>query len=281
MGTFDNWTLVSDIDGTLLPHGMMSLSDESRSAIDHFQKEGGVFTFATGRYLGGALNVCRFLGVDAPFIYNNGASIYIPDSKDFVAVLTLGQDILPLLHDVKACFPSCGLAGYSKESMFVLQMNGPLERHFARQQIAPAKMESEENIQHCCKLLITVEAAEMSALKQIIAQKSYFHQFQFAQSSPEFYEITSLGATKGAQLPVLCDLLKRPFSKLITMGDNENDISSLKIAPFSFAVANATDEAKAAARFVTEKRGDTESAIAEVICIMENIIKKGESNGTI
>ena len=119
----------------------------------------------------------------------------------------------------------------------------------------------------------------MQSLKKFVSAHASAKCYQHSQSTASFYEITPHGATKGNQLSAICKELNQPVSKLITIGDNENDISLLKASPYSFAVANATDEAKSAARFITCSRGDTESAFPEIIDTMEQIIKKGDYNG--
>ena len=49
----------------------------------------------------------------------------------------------------------------------------------------------------------------------------------------------------------------------MTIGDNENDISMLKCASWSVAMGNATERAKAAARFIT--LNNTENGVAAAI----------------
>lgn len=56
--------------------------------------------------------------------------------------------------------------------------------------------------------------------------------------------------------------------KTVAIGDYNNDISMFKAAKVGIAVANACEEAKAAADFVTVS--NEESAIARVIYDLEN-----------
>ena len=281
MGKFDGWAIISDIDHTLLPHGMMQVSEANKEAISYWRSEGGIFTFATGRYLGGALNICRDMEVTLPFIYNNGSAIYLPDTQSFASVLTLGNGIFSVLNDVRTHFPHCGVAGYNEETMFLIQKNDILDAHFERQKLAPSFMKNEEDLRTFCKVLITTNAERMNELKLFLSDKPYANQYHFSQSTPEFFEITPQGATKGSQLTNLCALLHQQMSQIITVGDNENDISLLEASSFSFAVANATPAAKKAARFVTTSRGDTESALPEIIETAKIFIGKEKDNGKI
>ena len=280
MGRFDDWAIISDIDNTLVVHGIMTVSDANKEAIDYWRSEGGIFTFATGRYLGGALKLCQDLNVTLPFIYNNGSAIYLPESQQFTSVLHLGEGILSILPKIKSAFPFCGIAGYNEETMFLIQEDDLLRRHFKRQNLAPKFLENEALLPSFCKVLITIESEKMSDLKQFM---SSIHNvsYQFSQSTPDFFEITPFGATKGAQLSNLCQLLNVSPEKVITVGDNENDISFLKASKNSFAVANATKEALCAAQHITNARGDTESAFPEIIKKLESIIGKESNHGQI
>ncbi len=276
MGLLSGWTIVSDIDGTLLQNGTMCPTNESKEAIKNWRDAGGVFVLASGRYLESTLKVYRELDLDTPVIYNNGACVYLPKKNEFLSLKELGPAIEPLITDILDTIPYCGVAGYSKDAIYSLRENPSLLRHYERQKITPLRTDT---YAHFCKILLAVESDKMTALKEALAQKPYFNQFQFAQSTPEFYEITDIGVTKACQLGLLCSLFNCSKEKLITVGDNENDITLLKYGGVSFAVANATDGAKKAAQFVTATRGDSGSAIAEVIGHMTNQIKRRKENG--
>ena len=43
-----------------------------------------------------------------------------------------------------------------------------------------------------------------------------------------------------------------PMEQVMTLGDHENDIPMLKIAGYGIAMGNGTENAKAAARYVTD-----------------------------
>lgn len=64
-------------------------------------------------------------------------------------------------------------------------------------------------------------------------------------------EINNKGATKGVALRQLCDFLHIPQENVLAVGDNGNDIDMLEFAGMSAAMANGTEEVKAAANAVT------------------------------
>ena len=74
MGRYDGYLFLSDMDGTLTYRD--HVSPENQEAIRFFQKEGGIFTIATGRP---PMYIRRFLDQVEPNSYVvavNGAVIY-------------------------------------------------------------------------------------------------------------------------------------------------------------------------------------------------------------
>ena len=82
------------------------------------------------------------------------------------------------------------------------------------------------------------------------------------------YEILPKGISKGDVLPRLCEHLQLSMDKTVTVGDYHNDVSMLRAAKAGVAVANACDEAKAAAKYVTVS--NDQHAIAQIIRDIES-----------
>lgn len=64
-------------------------------------------------------------------------------------------------------------------------------------------------------------------------------------------ELTAQGVNKGRALAALAEKLGLNASQVMAFGDADNDLEMLAWAEWSFAMANGTDQAKAAAKFVT------------------------------
>ncbi len=70
-------------------------------------------------------------------------------------------------------------------------------------------------------------------------------------SCPEYLEFNHPEANKGNGVKVLTDMLNIPIEQVLAIGDSFNDISMLDVAGLGVAVANAPDEVKAHADFIT------------------------------
>lgn len=83
-------------------------------------------------------------------------------------------------------------------------------------------------------------------------------------SCREYLEMVAEGVCKGAALLRFCELMDIPVQNTISAGDECNDLSMIKAAGTGCATANAQEEVKAAADYVT-KNDNNHSAIAEIV----------------
>lgn len=83
-------------------------------------------------------------------------------------------------------------------------------------------------------------------------------------SCAEYMEIVPKGICKGNALRAFCEKFKVPVERAIAVGDENNDISMIRAAGIGCAVANALENVKSEADYVTE-RDNNHSAVAEVV----------------
>ena len=93
-------------------------------------------------------------------------------------------------------------------------------------------------------------------------------QFDFIQSTSEYYEILPKGAGKGALMLRMADMFGISHEKTVAVGDNINDVSMIEMAGLGVAVANATPEAKAVADLVLDTTNE-QHAVADLIRRLE------------
>ena len=85
---YNEWLLVSDIDGTLNDK-QFNLPPNNKEAITRFVKNGGNFTLCSGRNLASLKKHYDKLGLEAPAIFSNGAGIYDFKTKEYIFLDTL------------------------------------------------------------------------------------------------------------------------------------------------------------------------------------------------
>lgn len=84
--------------------------------------------------------------------------------------------------------------------------------------------------------------------------------FQESCDGPDCLELNAPGTSKGAALRELCRLLGISREETVAFGDGNNDVAMLQWAGYSFAMANAGEEVKQAARW--EAPSNTEEGVA-------------------
>lgn len=83
-------------------------------------------------------------------------------------------------------------------------------------------------------------------------------------SCREYLEVVPEGVSKGAALQMFCKMREIPIEHTIAAGDEGNDLSMLRAAGIGCAVANAQEEVKKTADYVTEQ-DNNHSAVAEIV----------------
>ena len=83
-------------------------------------------------------------------------------------------------------------------------------------------------------------------------------------SSREFLEVVPKGINKGNAVRAYCDMFHIPAANTVAAGDEQNDLPMILAAGVGCAAANAVDEVKAGADYVTEN-DNNHSAVAEII----------------
>ena len=99
MKKFEGILLCTDLDGTLL-NSERKVSEENRRAIDFFKKEGGLFTFITGRMPFFSNKIYEEVQPNAPYGCVNGGGIYDPIEKKYLYARELPFSAMELVRYV-------------------------------------------------------------------------------------------------------------------------------------------------------------------------------------
>lgn len=271
MGKFDGIIIVSDIDGTFLGKDSRMVP-ENIAAIEYFKKEGGFFTFATGREIfmiprrvPNVKELCN-----CPIIASNGAYIYdlqndrivdeefLPEpeiSRIVDAVRTACPDVsmrityngkhladkdYPLLHGI--------MAGYPGFVIVVPYEEIPRGRwHHVTWMGEPEDLEA-------------VKRTAASHVKDGCA---------CALGGRTIFEITSSKGTKGKMLNRLKKLIGVKDSVIWAIGDYENDLPMLRMADRCAMPENGIDSLRNIPGIV-EVCDHDKGAIADLIHYIEN-----------
>lgn len=267
MGKFDGILLCTDLDDTLLTTDKR-VSEENSRAIEYFKAEGGLFTFATGRVPMGARLMLEYVHPNAPMICFNGAAIYDFEQNKMLWSRSLDADAVKAVEYIDNMFDFVGLEICTDEKIYFSKVNRIVEEHQILEKLPDNFLDYHDIPETWKKVLFMVEAEQVQQIRSAISDAPFADKYTFVQSSPWYYELLPKNASKGEGLLQLADLLNIDRSHTIGIGDNENDLTLVKMAGKGVAVANAIQQIKDAADYITVDNNS--HALAAVIRALEN-----------
>lgn len=276
---------VSDLDGTLLRPDK-SISDESLMILDELLRKGVNFTVATARSINSAYPLISKIKFRLPIITQNGVFIeYVEPNKKIItnSFTKEESDKLVKAFDEINCFPLVFTLDNGAERLKWLvgketdQIKAFLDERKEQKRLMPCYNQNDEfsgEMFYFCYIggyldtKLVYDRIKPFGFCNTLFQKEIYREEYLC-------EIMPLKATK--QNAIL-ELKKQfGFEKLITFGDNLNDISMFEISDISFAMDNGEITAKEKADFAIGS--NMEDSVVKKILEIYNI--KNTNSGII
>ncbi len=268
MGKFDGVLICTDLDGTLYRKDK-TISQENKEAIEYFKREGGYFTFITGRLPYYSTDAFKAVQPNVPFGCINGGGLYDGSAKEYVWKTELEREALTLVAHIENLYPSVGvqICGFDK-TYFAIENETTV--WFRRVTALPKILCNYRDFHEPMGKIIFCSNYEDIVLKvaKALSEHKLGERFDFVRSEERLYEILPKGVDKGLALEKLAEYLNVEKRKTIAVGDYDNDVAMLKSAGLGVAVSNASRAALAAADIVTVS--NEEHAIARIIYDLES-----------
>ena len=263
MQKFSGLLFCTDLDGTLYSDNK-TVSRQNLDAIEYFKSESGLFTFITGRVPMTSGAICRTIRPNAPFGCLNGGGIYDYDAQRFLWNVHLPDDALELVLSVYRTLPDIGIQFNTERGIYFARDNDATQGFRDRTGISHVICPVDAPPETLLKVVFTnYDGDRILALADHLTHHPKADRFDFIRSEHHLYELLPKGVSKGSVLLKMAALLGIDPAKTIAVGDYDNDVSMLKTAGLSFAVANAAPSAKAVAHHLTVSNND--HAIAALI----------------
>jgi Cof subfamily protein (haloacid dehalogenase superfamily) len=268
VGKFDGILICTDLDGTLYKNDK-TISEENKEAIEYFKREGGYFTFITGRMPYYSIDAYNAVNPNVPYGCVNGGGIYDGVEHKYVWTYPIEPSVLELVQYIDEKFDNIGIQVCGFDTTYFAKDNVFTEI-FRKITNLPKNICHYRDVKESfAKIIFVVDGQDtMSAIDSALKLHSLSENFNFVRSEKSLYEILPKGVNKGLALSKLVEYLKVDINKTIAIGDFDNDVGMLKAAKLGVAVANASKAAKDAADIVTVS--NEEHAIARVIYDLES-----------
>ena len=241
--------LITDVDGTLVKEGGDSLNEEYYEVIEELKKEGVIFGIASGRQYASIEHLFDPVKKDMLFLCNNGT--YVTCNKEDAFLDRMDREIvLGIIEEVRR-IPSSILMYDTKELTYIESGNPGFHRmlrddyHYAFRQVEDLTKVKED----CIKLSIYCPENMEGIMGKAFLPK-WGDQVKATFSGECFLDCMRRGSNKGKALKAVQKMYGISREETMVFGDNLNDIEMLGQADASFAIGNAREEVKEAARFV-------------------------------
>ena len=253
--------LISDIDGTLVRPDK-SLGEPVVEAVGRLREAGVEMTLVSARPITGMLEIARRLGVEGCIGAYNGGTVARADGSVISAErlsLEAAKQALALVQQ-----PGITLWAFADGLWHATDTDNPhtdSERKTAAQE--PTVVADFSALLDRIDKLVAVSDDEprLAALEASTAQ-ALGDRAAVARSQRYYLDITAPRANKGDGVTALAKAFGVPLANTAVIGDGRNDMRMFAVAGFSVAVANASDEVRAAADEVTASNADDGVAMA-------------------
>ncbi|MBQ9121166.1 MAG: HAD-IIB family hydrolase [Clostridia bacterium] len=251
MGRFDGILICSDFDGTLACGSVISA--ENAEAVRYFQKEGGLFTLATGRSHHHFASYQDVFAPNAPMLCYNGSIMYDPITDK---ILYEGH-IEPTIHD-----DMTEILRLTPEIVDISFCKNGSDYWTKAVDYSAEAVKAKVPASQILKVITRIETEDYDGVAARVTE-AFSSRYGVYRSWFSGIEIQSLHDTKGQGILRVKDHLGDRVKTVIAVGDYENDIPMFDVADISYAPANAHPNAKARATHITV--GCEDGAIAKII----------------
>lgn len=261
--------IASDIDGTLLVEGSDRINPELFSVILELKKKGVVFAAASGRQYYSILHVFEPVKDDIIFICENGSNVICRGQEMASTVLNRkdAEDLTRFIRSLKGC----QLTASTKNEMYVEDEDSDFIKFLSEgyhNKMCRVKDILKEDIE-IIKMSIFCKTGVADMVKDV--SQKWKDRFHVVQAGDPWIDFMDYSADKGNALKTIQRQLNIKPSETMVFGDNYNDLGMIYAAEESYAVGNAQEAVKKAAKYLTKK--NTEDGVLAVLKKLNEDIK--------
>lgn len=230
--TFENWLVVSDIDGTL-NNKLRKLPKRNYNAIKEFTDRGGNFTLASGRLQSSLERNYNRITANQPAIVLNGAGLYDYKKQEMMWRSTIGEKgrefVKYISEEFDEIFKSVDIGVYFDDYVYIVK-NGLLSNF--TMYADKAKYEHVHHVDDVpqegwMKVIFWSNPFTIEKLRKVISRLEN-PDANFMPSSILTLEMLQKDTHKGVGIMKLADMLGIEKSHVAAIGDYYNDWDMLQ-----------------------------------------------------
>lgn len=230
--TFENWLVVSDIDGTL-KNKIRRIPKKNYEAIKKFTESGGNFTLASGRITSSLKRNYDRITPNQPAVVLNGAGLYDYSKNEMLWRSTIGEEgqefVRTAIREYSEAFKSLDIGIYFDDYVYIVKNgllgNGTMVIDKTHYEVADIDDVPKEG---WMKVIFWGVPATINSLRRLIDRSDINDKVNFMESSLWSMEMLAKNTHKGVGITHLADMLDIDMSHVAAIGDYYNDWDMLK-----------------------------------------------------
>jgi hypothetical protein len=267
--------ILSDMDGTLLDSQgqvdqarLQTMKTLLKQADVHFAAVTGKQAERVENLFGELAKDVWILGDSATRIKYNGEFIY-----ESLLPKAVGKAIIQTIETIA---PEVTIIACTKEAAVIRTDLPEQEKQVVRGSYQVVKEVNDHAEVDEDFVKITVFDIKKRAFQIKPQLDQYLDQAYIVASEPAWIDIANYGVHKGTTVKELQRLLGITKQETMAFGDGLNDLELMKESHYSFAVSNAVDDVKKAARYVT--KSNDEAAVFTTVTDLLHLQMGSEGN---
>lgn len=254
---FQGCLLACDIDGTLMSDNV--IPPKNLEKIAFFMEQGGMFSLSTGRACCAVGPVLRQLREFSPSVVENGGVVYDFSKRSVVMDWKLSKAAHAFAKEIYENYPSIGIEIHLADRVFVLQETEETLAHEQYEEFEAPKIdwETADAMEWNKALFFPNNEQELSFLCEHCRSYEEF-ETDFVRTTASFWgkkhlylEQLPKGVTKASALRAICEKFHIKEGCYFAIGDYYNDVEMIKDADIGAATAEAPQDIRQEAQFVT------------------------------
>lgn len=244
-----------DMDGTLLREDK-SVSERTKNAIKLAKEKGVYVVIATGRPIDGVsryLEELDMLGENDYVLSYNGGLVLKTKSREVVSKTVLTGADLHYLHNLSKEL-GVNIHAFSEVHGLITPKNSKYTEVEANINGIKIAINDYSDIEDDHSIIKVMMIDEPEVLQKAIDNlpKEVYEKYTVVRSAPFFLEFLNKKVNKGTGVELLAKHLNIKQEEIMTFGDAGNDLDMIVYAGMGVAMANAFDEVKEAANYITD-----------------------------
>lgn len=240
--------IATDIDGTLIQHGVHAIEKEVLAEMRRLKKKGILFAAASGRQYPNLWRLFKEEAQDMYFVAENGSAVLAPvyekgmlEAEILHTSVIKRENAMALAHRFSN-YPDAEILISGVFCCYILERAKPYQKLLEEDWDVTLKViEKPEDIEEDI-IKITAYTHKVASEVEKDIRKDFEKDFQIAVSGQNWLDFTV--GNKALGLKALAKVLNIPMEEMMAFGDNYNDVEMLQSVGHPYLMENAAEPLK-------------------------------------